>query len=184
MSFKDLFKTYPNRNSELRTICKTMYEFGKTIAKEPSAAHSNGMDGHAIKRQRQFIGHAKKMVDALHAKPIPDNPATHPTSLPIDLSAQYITFTTDVNENVIPLNEATQLIAEKWMIGAVELAKSQSASLAGALVEFDHTRAINNLEVMEKLLSEIEDRPMLDLAETAEPGSGVKAANVKEAAQE
>lgn len=172
MAFNDLFKVYPNRNSELRTIVKTMYEFGKTIAREPSAAHTNGLDEHAIKRQKSYIDHASRMVEALNAKPIPDNPATHPTDLPVDLSEQYITFTTGVDGNPVPLNEATQLLAEKWMLCAVELVKSNSAALAGSLVSFDFERAANNIEVLGKVLDEIEARPFIDLPETAEPGSG------------
>jgi hypothetical protein len=171
MAFNDLFKLYPNRNSELRTLVKTMVEFGRTIAKEPSAAHSNGIDEHALRRQRSYVHHAEQQVQAIAARPIPDNPATHPTDLPIDLSMEYITFVTDVNGNKVPLNESTQLLAEKWMITAVELAKSQSASMAGSMVGFDFDRAMNNLAVVSKMLDELEARPFLDLPETSEPGS-------------
>jgi hypothetical protein len=172
MAFNDLFKVYPNRNSELRTLVKTMVEFGRTIAKEPSAAHSNGLDEHALRRQRSYVDHAVQTVEALAARPIPDNPHTHPTDLPIDLSLPYITFVTDVNGNNVPLNESTQLLAEKWMIAAVELAKSQSSAMAGAMVSFDYERAINNLAVVSKMLDEMEARPFLDLPETSEPGAG------------
>jgi len=58
------------------------------------------------------------------------------------------------------------------MIAAVELVRSQSAALAGSLVEFDYERAVNNLGTISKLLDEIAARPFLDLPETAEPGSG------------
>ena len=171
MAFNDLFVIYPNRNPELRSVAKTMYEFGQTIAREPSAAHSNGMDVHALARQNSYVDHALSMVTAINAKPIPDMPAVHPTDLPINFSEQYVTFVADVNGEQIPLNEATQLIAEQWMMCAVGLAKSQSASMAGALVEFDFKRAVNNLEVIGKLLLESEKRPFLDLPETAKPGS-------------
>ncbi len=171
MAFSDLFKVYPNRNMELRFVAKTVYEFGKTIAREPSAAHGNGLDEHALKRQKDYVARALSMVDSLHAKPVPDNPGTHPTDLPINLSEPYTTFTTNVGGSQVPLNESTQLLAEKWMQTAVELAKSQSAALAGSLVEFDFQRSRNNLEVLDKLLDEIASRPMLDLPETAEPGS-------------
>ncbi len=171
MSFGDFFQVYPNRNLELRSIVKQAYEFGKTIAREPSAAHSNGLDEHAMARQRSYVDHSLQMVDAINSKPLPDNPASHPTQLPINLSEEYITFTTNVEGAAVPLNEATQLLAEAWMVFAVELAKSQSASLAGSLVEFDYTRATNNLLVIRKLLDEMEARPFLDLPETSEPGS-------------
>ena len=69
MAFEDLFGIYPNRNAELRSLAKQCYEFGKTIAKEPSAALSSGLDEHALKRQKSYIDYAKGMVDALHAKP-------------------------------------------------------------------------------------------------------------------
>lgn len=181
MAFNDLFKVYNNRNSELRSVCKTVYEFGKTIAREPSAAHSNGLDEHALKRQRSYVDYAKSMAEALNAKPIPDKPGSHPIDLPIDLSEKYVTFTVDVNGSQIPLNESTQLLAESWMMVATELANSQSASLAGSLVEFDYVRAANNLDVISKLLDEMEARPFLDLPETAAPGSnyGISSRNSK-----
>ena len=169
--FADLFQNYPNRNAELRSLAKQCYEFGKTIAKEPSAALSSGLDAHAIKRQLSYVEHAVHMVEALHAKPLPDMPASHPITFPIQMTDQYVTFTTNVAGDEIPLNESTELLAEYWMITAVELAKSQSASIAGSLVEYDHERAVNNLAVMAKLLTEMTARPILDLPETADPGS-------------
>jgi len=172
MAFNDFFKEYPNRNLELRSVAKQVYEFGKTIAREPSAAHSNGLDAHALKRQRSYVDHADKMITAFAASPLPDNPASHPVQLPIDFSEAYVTFTTDVEGNQIPLNEATQLLAESWMILAVEMAKSQSAAIAGSFITFDYERAKNNVGVISKLLDELEARPFLDLPETAEPGSG------------
>ena len=171
MALSELFKVYNNRNHELRTVAKTLFEFGATISQEPSAAHSNGLDMHALKRQKSYIDYAKSVVEALQAKPIPDNPGTHPLSLPVDFGKEYKTFTTDVNGNQVPLNEATQMLAEKWLITAVELVVSQSAGLAGSLVSFDYERAMNNLQTLEKMLAEIEARPFLDLPETAEPGS-------------
>jgi len=168
----ELFRSYPNRNLELRAVAKTVFEFGKTIAREPSAAHSNGLDEHALRRQRSYVAHAQAMVESLNAKPIPDKPASHPIDFPVDLSEPYVFFTSDIEGNQVPLNEATQLLAEKWLTTAVELVKSQSAALAGSLVEFDFDRAANNLATISKLLDEIEARPFLDLPETAEPGSG------------
>jgi hypothetical protein len=179
MAFSELFQEYPNRNAELRSLAKQCYEFGKTIAKEPSAALSSGLDAHAIKRQLSYVDHAVNMVEALHAKPLPDMPATHPVTFPIQLSDQYVTFTTNVAGDEIPLNESTELLAEYWMITAVELAKSQSAALAGSLVQFDYERAVNNLGVLSKLLVELQERPILDLPETAEPGSTIGVATKK-----
>jgi hypothetical protein len=66
------------------------------------------------------------------------------------------------------------------MITAVELAKSNSASVAGSLIEFDWIRATNNLDTLDKLINEMTERPILDLPETAEPGSSYKVpTNVK-----
>jgi hypothetical protein len=62
MAINDLHQIYPNRNSELRSVAKQCYEFGQTIAREPSAAHTNGLDEHAIERQRQYIAHARDMI--------------------------------------------------------------------------------------------------------------------------
>jgi hypothetical protein len=171
MAINDLHQEYPNRNSELRSVAKQCYEFGQTIAREPSAAHTNGLDEHAIERQTAYIAHATKMVTALNASPIPDLPATHPTQMPIDFSVPYIYFTEDLNGNEVPMNEATQLLAEKWLLTAVEMAKSNSAAMAGSMVSFDNERAANNIASITKLLQEIKDRPFLDLPETANPGS-------------
>ena len=171
MAINDLHQIYPNRNIGLRSAAKQAFEFGQTIAREPSAAHSNGLDEHAIGRQRQYIAKIKDVVERLHAKPIPDRPATHPTDMPIDFSVEYIYFTEDLNGNSVPINEATQELAENWLTLAVELAKSQSAAIAGSLVEFDYVRAVNNIDVIEQLVDEIESRPQVDLPETANPGS-------------
>jgi len=171
MAINDLHQVYPNRNSELRSTAKQCFEFGQTIAREPSAAHTNGLDAHAIKRQEEYITHATAMVEALNASPIPDLPATHPTQMPVDFSVPYIYFTEDLNGNQIPMNEATQLLAEKWLLTAVELSKSNSAAMAGSLVSFDYERASNNIASISKLLAEIKARPFLDLPETSDPGS-------------
>lgn len=171
MAINDLHQIYPNRNIGLRSASKQAFEFGKTIAREPSAAHSNGLDAHAIGRQRQYIAKIRDVVERLHAKPIPDRPATHPTDMPIDLSEEYVYFTENVNGNSIPINEATQELAENWLTLAVGLAKSQSAAIAGSLVEYDYVRAINNIDVLAELVDEIEARPQVDLPETAVPGS-------------
>lgn len=174
MAINDLHRSYPNRNSELRTVAKMLFEFGQTIAREPSAAHTNGLDEHAIKRQHTYLDHARDLIKALQASPIPDLPATHPTDMPIDFSVPYIYFVVDVNGNEVPLNEATQLLAEKWLILACELAMSNSAALGGSLVSFDYDRAINNVESIAKLLKEIENRPFIDLPETSAPGAEAK----------
>jgi hypothetical protein len=142
-----------------------------TIAREPSAAHSNGLDEHAIGRQRQYIQKARDVIERLNAKPIPDRPATHPTQMPIDFSVEYTYFTEDLNGNMVPLNEATQELAENWLTIAVELARSQSAAIAGSLVEYDYVRAVQNVNVLEELLEEIAARPIIDLPESALPGS-------------
>ena len=175
MAINDLHQVYPNRNTELRGVAKQCFEFGQTIAREPSAAHTNGLDEHAILRQQSYIEHALSMVEALNASPIPDLPATHPTQMPIDFSVPYVYFVEDLNGNEVPMNEATQLLAEKWLLTAVELAKSNSAAMAGSLVEFDYARATNNIASIQKLLDEIKARPFLDLPETAQPGSAHKA---------
>jgi hypothetical protein len=51
------------------------------------------------------------------------------------------------------------------------MAKSNSASMAGSLVSFDFQRCDVNISSIEKLLSELEARPFIDLPETAQPGS-------------
>jgi len=174
MAFNDLFLEYPNRNSELRSVAKSAYDFGLTIAAEPSSAAGIGMDSHALERQRSYVEYETSLVEAIHAEPIPDNPAVHPTDLPINLSVAYTTFVEDVNGQEVPINESTQLVAEKWMMIAVALAKSQSAAIQGSLIEHDYKRAINNLESLSKVLDEIEKRPSLDLPENAKPGAPIK----------
>ena len=117
------------------------------------------------------MAHARNMIESLNSRPIPDRPATHPTQMEIDFSVPYIYFVESLNGVNTPMNEATQLLAEGWLIAAVELAKSNSAAMAGSLVSFDYERALNNVNAIDKLLQEIELRPFLDLPETAQPGS-------------
>jgi len=171
MALEDLHQVYPNRNNELRAVAKQLYEFGQTIAREPSAAHTNGLDEHAIKRQQSYVEHARNMIESLNDRPIPDRPATHPTQMEIDFSVPYVYFVENVNGAAVTFNEATQILAESWLIAAVELAKSNSAAMAGSLVSFDYERAIVNIDSIEKILSEIEARPFLDLPETANPST-------------
>jgi hypothetical protein len=169
--FNSLFKVYPNRNAELRMVAQQCYEFGRTVAQEADAALTSGMHEHAIARQHSYINYVEDMINAIQAKPIPDLPATHPTGFQINLSDPYDFFIMDINGEKVALNEQTALLAEYWLLTAVELASSNSASLAGSLTEFDHKRAVNNVAVMRKLLTEMTSRPVLDLPETASPGS-------------
>ena len=176
--FNDLFKKYPNRNAELRSVAKSAYEFGKTVSQEADAALGSGMHEHSIRRQTSYLDYLDTLVEAIHAKPIPDLPATHPTGFNINLSEPYKFFVEDINGEMVPLNEQTQLLAEYWMLTAVELAQSQSASMAGSLTDFDFQRAKNNIGVMRKLLAEMTARPVLDLPETAAPGASLEPASV------
>lgn len=171
MPFSDLFKVYPNRNMELRSVARQAYEFGKTVAKEQSAAMSTGLLADAIARQNSYIKYCEELVDALGASPIPDLPATNPTNFEINLSDPYITFTTNVAGEKIPINEQTELVAQYWMLLAVELASSQSAGLGGSLNPADLKRAKQNIASLKKVLAQMTGNPILDLPETAEPGS-------------
>lgn len=165
MAFEELFKIYPNKNVELRAVAKVAYEFGKNIAQEPSAGMSIGLDEHAIKRQTTYIEVAKGYVEALHQRPVPDMPYVHPCRFDIDISEPYKQFTRDD----IPINEDTQLLAQYWMILAVELAASQSAGLAGSLIKPDYERVINHIAVIAQFLEEMATRQTPDLPETAFP---------------
>ena len=171
MPFSDLFRTYPNRNMELRSVARQAYEFGKTVSKEQSAAMSTGLLKDAIDRQTSYIEYMEGLVDALGASPIPDLPATNPTNFEINLSDPYITFSTNVAGEKIPINEQTELVAQYWMILAVELANSQSAALGGSLNPADLKRAKQNLASLKKVLAQMTGKPTLDLPETAEPGA-------------
>ena len=175
MPFSDLFKTYPNRNMELRSVARQAYEFGKTVSAEQSAAMSTGLLQDAIDRQKDYIDYVEGLVDALGKSPIPDLPATNPTNFEINLSTPYETFTTDVAGEQIPINEQAELVAQYWMIIAVELAKSQSASLGGSLVPADLKRAKQNIASLRKVLGQMTGKPILDLPETAEPGASYQA---------
>lgn len=177
--FTAMFKTYACRNAELAATARQAYEFGKTIAKEPSSALSAGMDEHAIRRQKQYIEYCKGLVESLHAKPEPDLPVSHPTGFPVNLSVPYDTFVEDINGDKVPLNEQTALIAQYWLIIAVELAGSQSSSRAGGLNDHDYARALNNIGTLEKLVTEMTSRPILDLPETALPGAELGASGGK-----
>lgn len=167
MAFEELFKVYPNKNAELRAASKVAYEFGANIAQEPSAGMSIGLDEHAIKRQRTYVKTFQGYIDALHDRPIPDMPYVHPVRFDIDLTEPYKQFTKDG----LPLNEDTELLAQYWMICAVELAASQSAGLAGSLINPDYERVANHLGVISQFLDEMETRETPDVPETAFPGA-------------
>jgi hypothetical protein len=167
MAFEDLFTNYPNKNLELRNIAKTAYEFGRNIAQEPSAGMSTGLDQHGLNRQKDWVAALSARLEAFHSKPVPDMPYVHPTRFDIDMSEPYKQFTVDG----MPINEDTQLLAEYWMVCAVELAKSQSAGMAGSIIDADYERIKNDIGVISKFIDEIENRPVVDLPETAFPGA-------------
>jgi hypothetical protein len=170
MAFEDLFKVYANKNMELRAIAKAAFEFGATIAMEPSANMSIAIDEHAMARQRSYISSLTGQLEAFHQRPVPDMPYLHPTRFDIDLSEQYKQFTKDG----LPINEDTQLLAQYWMACAVELAASQSAGLAGSIIDADYNRVITHLGVISQYLDELERRPAVDLPETAFPGAALE----------
>jgi hypothetical protein len=167
MAFEELFNVYPNKNAELRTIAKVAYEFGKNIALEPSSGMSIGLDEHAIGRQRAYVTIMTGYVEAIHGRPIPDLPYVHPIHFDIDLSAAYMQTTVDG----IPLNEDTELLAEYWMMLAASCAKSQSAGLAGSMIDPDYVRITALLAVITQYLDEMDARPFPDVPETAFPGA-------------
>jgi len=169
MAFEDLFAIYPNKNIELRAISKAAYEFGRTIAAEPSAGMSIGIDEHALARQRSYVTSVNGQLEAFHERPVPDMPYVHPQRFDIDLSKPYEQFTQDG----LPINEDTELLAQYWMVCAVELAASQSAGLAGSILDADYTRIKNHLGVITQYLNELETRPAVDLPETAFPAAAL-----------
>jgi hypothetical protein len=165
-TFHDVFKVYPNRNSPLRGVVKKAFEFGANVSKEQGAAMSSGLQDAEIKRQRDYVARIRAEIERLAAKPIPDNPRSHPMQFPVDLSTPYVTFTQDVGGNQIPINEDAQVLAESWATLCVELSLSESAALGGSLLPFDKDRALNNVAVIEEKLDEIESNDLLDMAET------------------
>jgi hypothetical protein len=175
MAFEDLFKVYPNKNAELRAAAKVAYEFGDTIAQEPSAGTSIGLNEHALKRQATYVDTMVGYIEALHKRPTPDMPYVHPTRFDIDLSRPYKQFTKDG----IPINEDTELLAQYWMICAVEMAASQSAGMAGSLLDADYNRISNHLGVIKQFIEEMETREYPDLPETAFPGAELEVPGVK-----
>ena len=81
----------------------------------------------------------------------------HPFFYPAQRAGPTVLLSTCVKSSYIPapptpislaINEAAQELAENWLICAVELAVSQSAAIAGSLVEYDYQRALNNLAVV------------------------------------
>ena len=60
--FLSLFRTYPNRNAELRMVSRQAYEFGKTVAAEADSAMSAGMHEHAVARQVSYLDYIDKVI--------------------------------------------------------------------------------------------------------------------------
>ncbi len=165
MEYKELFKEYGVKNVELRSIVQLSHRIGLTIAQEPSAGMTIGLDEHALARQLAAVNAVQARLDAVHAKPIPDAPATHPTRLVADLTEQYKQFTQDGNA----INFDTQQLSTHWIEFAVELAKSSSAGLAGSLTDADYQRSTNNLAAMKQVIEQLNATPALDLPETTYP---------------
>ena len=170
MAVNELHRKYPNRNNQLRALAKKCFEYGRNIASESSAALTNGLDEHALTRQNACLEEAVRMGAALNAKPIPDRPMTT-INMDIDFSQPYVYFLEDIAGNKVPMNEDTQLLAEEWLITATELAKCDSAAIAGSLIDFDYARFEFNIGSISKLVEEIEEKPHLDLPRSADPGS-------------
>lgn len=170
MAFEELFKVYPNKNAEGRNVAKVAYEFGRNIAMEPSAGMSIGLDEHAIGRQEGYIKTMRGYLTAFHERPIPDMPYTHPVRFDIDLSDPYEQFTKDG----LPINEDTELLAEYWMMLAVSIAASQSAGLAGSLIDADFKRCSNTVDTIEQFINEMKTRETPDVPETAFPAAALE----------
>lgn len=167
MAFEDLFIVYPNKNAELRMLSHKAWEYGRNAAKEQSAAMSIGVNEHAIKRNRRYVQDFRDRLTSIHARPVPDLPYTHPVRLDIDLTAPYRQFTKDGE----PINEDTRLLAEYWMFIAVSVAKSQSAGMAGSMIDADYERLVEQCNVIDKFLDEVEKRPIPDIPETSFPAA-------------
>lgn len=170
MSIKEMFRVYGNRNSEVRAIANQAYEFGKNVAQSQSAALSAGIAPDEVKRQQTYIEATKKNIATANDK-IQDRPQTHPNQYPIDMSIEYNQFVEDTEGNLKPINEHTALLAELWLILAVELARSQSAQISGSLLKSDRIRAEANLDEIDRWLKTFEDQDILDMPETVKGSS-------------
>lgn len=93
--------------SEL-TVAKSAYEFGKTVAQEADAALGSGMHEWSIGRQNSYLDYMTTLVEAIHSKPIPDLPATHPISVMRKLLKEMTSRPVlDLPETSVPGSELT-----------------------------------------------------------------------------
>ena len=166
----DLFKVYPNKNMEIRMLAYKAFEYGRNTAFEQSAGMSNGVDEHAVTRQRRYVEDYVDRLNSIHARPVPDLPHIHPTRFDIDMTERYQEFTKDG----MALNEDTELLMSYWLAVAVTCASCQSAGMGGSLRDDDFTRLSNQLSVISKFLDEVEKRPIPDIPETAYPAAALE----------
>lgn len=168
MGYQDLFGIYEIKNAELKGLATFCYEAALNIAGEASGAMAIGLDPHAVARHTAYVAAAKSRVEALRDRPYPDMPQTHRTLLVCDFSA-IPAFEVDPVTGV-ELNADIETIMTMWMQTAVELVRSNSAALAGSMLDFDYNRCIANIEAIEQLVPTMDiELQKVDFARTAVP---------------
>ena len=155
------------KNSELKVLARFFHECAVNSAKEQSSGLTTGLDPHAIARQGQYLTAARLRAEALAARPFPDLPQSHPQLLDCDISK-----VPDVIRSAdgAILNDDILAVMEMWQRGAYELVKSNSAGLAGTLIQYDYIRIGAILDSIEQIVETFSQEALgVDFPETSAP---------------
>lgn len=166
MAFEDLWKTFSVKNSELKFVADFAHKCAVNTMREQSAGLSVGMTVHALERQAAWVANCRDRLQALHQHPIPDLPATHPTEFVCDYSEVPEIISTAGGQ---PLNSDVLAVGTAWATFFNEFCRSNSAGLAGGMLDFDEKRASQNLDSILQVLDSITRASSVDFPETAEP---------------
>lgn len=166
MAFEDLWKVFNVKNSELKFVADFAHKCAVNTMREQSAGLSVGMTTHALERQATWITNCRARLAALNEHPIPDLPAVHPTEFVCDYSEVPEIITAAGGQ---PLNSDVLAVATAWSTFFNEFCRSNSAGLAGGMLEFDYKRAEQNLDSIMQVLDSITRASSVDFPETAEP---------------
>ena len=170
MGYEDFFPSVEDsqvKNSELKVLARFLHECAVNTAKEQSSGLTTGLDPHAIARQGQYLTASRLRAEALATRPFPDLPQTHPQLLECDIST-----TPDIirDKDGSVLNDDILAVMEMWQRGAYELVKSNSAGLAGTLINYDHVRILALLDSIEQIVETFSQEALgVDFPETSAP---------------
>jgi len=175
MGYEEFFPTIEEsmvKNSELKNLAKFCHEAAVNTAREQSSGLTTGLDPHAVTRQGQYLAAGRLRAEALSTRPFPDLPQSHPTLLECDISL-VPDILRDENNRVV--NDDVVGLMEMWQRLAYELVNSNSAGLAGTLINHDYVRVVAIFDSIEQIVETYSQEAIgVDFPETTSPDATAK----------